>query len=85
MNTEVAELRAALSVALPLLRRAATVLISYEAVRRYGAYDLSALDAGDAALVGDLLNTIREAERLAGRPDDGGPAWLDNIIDGNTP
>lgn len=81
-NTEIAELRAALETALPLLRADAAATISSAAVLCNGAYDLSTLDARDAALVSDLLGAIREAERLVGRPQDGAPAWLDGIIDG---
>ncbi|PWE32755.1 hypothetical protein DDZ14_08390 [Maritimibacter sp. 55A14] len=45
------------------------------------AHSLDA-DAGSADAVAIMIDAIRAGERLAGRPDDDAPAWLNDVLDG---
>ena len=83
-KTEIAELRQALELALPVLRAEAAAVIESEAVPRDGGPDVMSIGEDGAAWIEPLLHAIREAERLVGRPRDDSPHWLDNVIDGGT-
>jgi len=70
---------------LSLLRAEACTLVESCAVMERDArgdlVPFLPLEPDDAAWLAPRLAAIRAAEALVGRPDDGCPAWLDELID----
>lgn len=79
--------RAALDKALRIMRDDATNQIECGSVCpiRGGGPRPGSIDSESLRLVTPVIDAIRECERLAGRPDDDGPQWLNDILDGRRP